>query len=232
MANNEKIKLSVYRYDPTRDAAPKCENYKIPYRKGVTVLGVLEYVYKRLDGSLTFGCECRAGYCGVCAVQVNKEPKLVCKTLACKEMIIEPLPNFPIVKDLVIDRSFYYEKIDRIKPFIQRVISPGSEPEKLKPEEFKMYKTTSRCVRCLCCQSICPVVTQAPQDYAGPAVMIELAKYTFDPRDKGARGITAYHEGIFNCINCSKCDKICPSHIPISGIIKKMREQAADAISV
>jgi len=222
------ISVSVFRYDPDKDPSPKYVRYEVQYRQGMTVLGVLRYIYERLDGSLAFDHECRNGYCGVCAVMVNKEPVLACKTLASEEMTLEPLPNFPIIRDLVVDRSDFNTRFNMLRPFIERSILPSEEPEELKPQEFKMHKTLSRCLRCLSCHSICPVVTDAQQEFAGPTSMVEIAKYAFDPRDSGARSITAYEEGVFNCVGCSRCKKVCPSEIPIFDVIAGMRGQVLD----
>ncbi len=228
MSGEERIAASIFRYDPDKDVTPRYENFVVQYRKNMTVLGVLRYIYEHLDGSLAFDHECRNGYCGICAVLVNKEPVLACKTPASKEMMIEPLPNFPIVRDLIVDRSFFNERIDRVRPFIERATPPALEPEELRPEEFKIHKTLSRCVRCSSCYSICPVVTDAAREFGGPTSMVEIAKYAFDPRDNWTRSITAYQEGVFNCVGCSKCKKVCPSEIPIFDIIARMRGQVLD----
>ncbi|NIM46004.1 MAG: hypothetical protein GTN80_09485, partial [Nitrososphaeria archaeon] len=179
MESREEVKATVFRYDPERDAKPRYETYTVPYSEDLTMLGVLRYIYEKYDGSLAFNFECRYGSCGNCAVMVNYRPILICKTPAQKEVVIEPLPNLPVIRDLVVDRSSLDEAITRIRPFLERVTPPKREPEELKPQQYEIYKMMSRCTRCLNCLSVCPPASAARNEYSGPAVMVELSKYMF-----------------------------------------------------
>nr|NIN53125.1 2Fe-2S iron-sulfur cluster binding domain-containing protein [Nitrososphaeria archaeon] len=181
----EEVKVTIFRYDPERDVKPRYEFFRVPYREDLTILGVLRYIYEEYDGSLAFNYECRFGVCGLCAVKVNGRPILACKTMAQREMVIEPLSNLPVIRDLVADRSGFSKAIMRIRPFLERVTPPKTEPEKLKPRNFETYTGACRCTRCLNCLSVCPPASAARNEYSGPAVMVELSKYMFDPRDEG-----------------------------------------------
>jgi fumarate reductase (CoM/CoB) subunit B len=222
------MRVSVFRYDPDNDARPRYDKYELQYKKDITVMGVLESIYNNLDGTLAFEYECRNGYCGRCALLINKRPVLACKTLANKEMLVEPLPNILVIRDLVVDRSLLDEKMNKIRPFMERGITPTLEPEDLKPQDFKLYKMTSRCLKCASCYSVCPVVADSPSEFIGPSVMVEIAKHSFDPRDVGARSVTSLQEGVFNCVGCLKCNDVCPSEIPILDLIEGMRGQVLE----
>lgn len=223
MSARDEVRATVFRYNPERDAKPRYETYVVPHKEGLTMLGVLQHIYEHHDGSLAFSYECRYGSCGTCAVTVNGRPTLICNTPAQREVVIEPLPNLPVIRDLVVDRSSFDRALARIRPFMERVMRPVVEPEELMPRDFDTYRVMSRCTRCLGCLSACPVVAVARNEYSGPTLMVELAKYMFDPRDEGDRAVTAYTEGVFNCSACMRCTDVCPYEIPVGDLTKKIK---------
>jgi len=223
----DKAKLTVFRYNPEEDERPYYKDYEIPFEVGMTVLDTLNYIYENYDGSLAYVYGCRYGFCGSCALKVNGKPVLICRKLATKEMKIEPLDNFPVVRDLVVDREGFERKVKEIRPFLQRIAPPTKEPEVLRPAEFESFRIVSRCIGCLGCVSSCPVVSEDVYGYPGPALMVELARYAFDTRDKGDRITTACFEGLYNCTGCGKCKEICPHEIDIPRlVIERIREKA------
>lgn len=223
-----KVKITIFRFNPEEDEKPYYDDYQVPFEEGMTVLDTLNYVYENCDGSLAYVYGCRYGFCGSCALQVNGEPVLACRQLATREMRIEPLDNFPVVKDLVIERAGFEGKVRETQPFLQRITLPSQEPEVLKPVEFEPFRIVSRCIGCLGCISSCPVVSENIYEYPGPALMVELARYAFDPRDEADRVRTAYFKGLYNCTGCGKCKQVCPYEIDIPKlVIEKMKEEAA-----
>jgi fumarate reductase (CoM/CoB) subunit B len=215
----EKIKVTLFRYNPETDAEPKYEKYEIPFQEKMTVLDVLRYIREKYDSTLAYSYECRYGYCGSCAVRINKKPRLACRTLASNEMLIEPLANFPVIRDLVVDRSIISRELIRIRPFLERIGIPEKEPEDLIPENFSIFRVVSRCISCLSCMSSCPTFTEAKNLYSGPLIQAELGRFSFDPRDIGDRAVTAYEEGLFYCAMCSKCFEVCPYEIDLPNLV-------------
>ena len=195
--SGEKVKLTVFRYNPEEDESPHYKVYEVPFESGMTVLDTLNYIYENYDGSLAYVYGCRYGFCGSCALKVNGNPTLICRELATKEMKIEPLDNFPVVRDLVINREGLEGKVRGIRPFLERVTLPDKEPEVLKPADFETFRLVSRCVGCFACVSSCPVTSADSYKFPGPSLLTELARYAFDPRDEGDRTTTAYFEGLF-----------------------------------
>ena len=105
----ERITLEVTRYHPGLDKEPGFQTHEVPLRKEWVVLDALNYVKDKVDGSLSFRWSCRMGICGSCGMMVNGEPKLTCATFlsdyAPGPLRVEPLKNFPILRDLIVDIS-------------------------------------------------------------------------------------------------------------------------------
>jgi succinate dehydrogenase/fumarate reductase iron-sulfur protein len=100
----EKATVKVFRFNPEADEKPRYERYKVPLEKGMSVLQALRYIYENLDATLAYkDYFCTTNQCGMCAMKVNGRPVFACNTKLEKETIVEPLPNFPIIRDVVVD---------------------------------------------------------------------------------------------------------------------------------
>jgi succinate dehydrogenase/fumarate reductase iron-sulfur protein len=111
MEKQEMSRVKVLRYDPDRSPSPFFQEFIIPYERESTILDSLYYIYWRLDGSLAFRGSCFAGgWCSVCTVKVNGKVLLPCKQFMEKEMVIEPLPGYPVLRDLIVDLSVGRQK--------------------------------------------------------------------------------------------------------------------------
>src|SRR6266478_2592454 len=120
----ETISLEVLRYSPETDAEPSFQRYDVPLRKDWVVLDALNYIKDKVDGSLSFRWSCRMGVCGSCGMNVNGTPKLTCATFltdyAPGPIRVEPMTNFPVVRDLVVEMSDFMAKLTAVKPWIIR----------------------------------------------------------------------------------------------------------------
>src|SRR3990170_2106637 len=140
------ITLNVFRYRPEEDAEPVFQNYDVPLRKDWVILDALNYVKDNLDGTLSYRWSCRMGVCGSCGMMVNGEPVLTCGTFLEKyspgPVRVEPLANFPVVRDLVIEMNDFMRKLSRVKPWIiRKQEKPASEGEYLQtPAQLAEYK--------------------------------------------------------------------------------------------
>lgn len=105
---NDEVLVKVFRYDPSRDEAPRYQEYRVPRQEGMVIGDVLEFIYEHLDGSLAFRYECRTRQCGSCVLVVNGRPGLACMAPVgqARELILEPLASLPLVRDVVTDRTF------------------------------------------------------------------------------------------------------------------------------
>src|SRR5262245_23236745 len=148
----DRITLQVVRYRPEQETEPTVQEYEVPLRKDWVVLDGLNYVKDRLDGTLSYRWSCRMGICGSCGMTVNGEPKLTCATFltdyARGTLRVEPLSNFPVIRDLVVEIGDFMRKLTRVKPWIVRKEEqPISEGEYLQTEaEMDEYKQFSMCI--------------------------------------------------------------------------------------
>ena len=101
------IKVKVLRFDPALEERPHYQTYEVPLTEGMTVLDVLDYIYENIDCSLAYfdHAACRHGMCGGCTLLINGKPSLACQTPVYEDIVIEPLSNFEIVRDLVYLRT-------------------------------------------------------------------------------------------------------------------------------
>ena len=201
------ITLNVTRYRPGEDQMPRKQSYSVPYQKDWVVLDALNYIKDNIDGTLTYRWSCRMGVCGSCGMMVNGVPKLTCSAFLRDyypgEICVEPLVNFPIIRDLVIDMSDFLDKLTSVKPWIIRETEkPVSEGEYLQtPEELSVYKQFTQCINCMLCYAACPVYGLEPE-FLGPAAIALGYRYNQDSRDQGMKerqAVIGSHEGIWQC---------------------------------
>jgi fumarate reductase iron-sulfur subunit len=225
------VKLTVTRYRPEQDAEPGFQTYEVPNRKDWVVLDALNYIKDNLDGSLSFRWSCRMGVCGSCGMMVNGEPKLTCAAFLSEYLPgpfrVEPLRNFPIVRDLVVELSDFMLKLKKVKPWIiRKEDKPLSQGEYLQtPEQMDVYKQFSMCINCMLCYAACPVYGLEPS-FIGPAAIALARRYNEDNRDQGAAErleICSEHDGIWQCTFVGECTKACPKGVDPAGAIQQYK---------
>jgi fumarate reductase iron-sulfur subunit len=231
----DRITLQVARYRPEEEAAPTFQEYNVPCPKEWVVLDGLNYVKDRLDGTLSYRWSCRMGICGSCGMTVNGEPKLTCATFladyAPGPVRVEPLRNFPVVRDLVVEISDFMRKLTRVKPWIIRKDhKPLSDGEyRQTPQEMDEYGQFSMCINCMLCYAACPIYG-LDQEFIGPAAIALAQRYNLDSRDEGARErleVLSEHEGIWGCTFVGECTEVCPKDVDPAGAIQRYKLTAA-----
>ena len=231
----DRITLQVARYRPEQESEATFQEYEVPCPKEWVVLDGLNYVKDRLDGTLSYRWSCRMGICGSCGMTVNGEPKLTCATFltdyAPGPVRVEPLRNFPIVRDLIVEIGDFMRKLANIKPWIIRKDEkPLSEGEYLQtPEQLEDYKQFSMCINCMLCYAACPIYGLDPK-FIGPAAIALAQRYNLDGRDQGASErleLLSQHEGIWGCTFVGECTEVCPKHVDPAGAIQRYKLKAA-----
>jgi fumarate reductase iron-sulfur subunit len=227
----EQIALEVTRFSPDRDKAPSVQSFDVPLRKEWVVLDALNYVKDKVDGSLSFRWSCRMGVCGSCGMMVNGEPKLTCATFltdyAPGPVRVEPLKNFPVMRDLIVEITDFLEKLSKVKPWLIREKEKApSEGEYLQsPEQLETFRQYSMCINCLLCYAACPVYGLDPL-FAGPAALALAQRYNMDSRDEGKSerlDILSQHDGIWGCTFVGDCTQVCPKHVDPAGAIQQYK---------
>ena len=227
------ITLEVFRFLPDQDAQPRFQNYSVPFREDWVVLDALNHIKDHLDGTLSYRWSCRMGVCGSCGMMVNGEPKLTCaaflKDYYPNPIRVEPLANFPVLRDLVINLDDFMHKMKELKTWlIPKEPKAVSEGEHLQtPAQLARYKQFSMCINCMLCYAACPVYGLEPR-FLGPAAIALAQRYNLDSRD-GAREeraeVVASSEGIWECTFVGECTKVCPKHVDPAGAIQQSKVQ-------
>lgn len=240
------IGLKVARYTPGEEAAgaPGAEpvqwqEYEVPLREDWTVLDGLNHIKDKQDPTLSYRWSCRMGVCGSCGMNIQGSPRLSCGTFlvdfAPGPVRVEPLANFPVVRDLVVDIDDFMTKLPKVKPWIIRddpeldaaTIEGGEYLQ--TPDELDAYQQFSGCINCMLCYSACPVYGLDP-DFAGPAAIALAERYDLDSRDQGSRerlDVLIEKEGVWGCTFVGECTRVCPKHVDPASAIQRYKLKAA-----
>ena len=222
------MEFRIKRYDPESDSS-YFQKYEVPNaHSSMTVLEALFSIVKYIDGSLAFRYACRGAVCGSCAMKVNDDYTLACHTqladLEIEPVTIEPLPNFPIIKDLVVDMDPFFEKYREIQPFMPSIVGHTGEV-KQSAEERKRIARAVNCILCGACNASCPTVAMEP-GYLGPAAITAAGRFAFDSRnpENGSNLKLARFAGFHGCMKIQRCTKACPKGIdPAERIVEVRR---------
>ena len=224
------VDVSVRRFD---EAGGRTQSFKVPYRKYMRVLDALNWIAENEATDLAFRWICGSKMCGSCALRMNGREVLACWEAVEPKMMIEPLRNLPVIRDLVVDRTPFEAKVAALEPWIERSAPYPGFPEPLSHKQMKNASKALDCIGCMCCYSACPVIGLGDlTDFAGPAPLVQLGQTALDPRNspekvKRALALT----GIFNCISCYKCEEACPAAIPIvSRVIEPLKAKTAELL--
>lgn len=224
MTEKKMITVRVRRFNPDLDDKPYYQNYPLELTPDKTVLDALEEIKAEQDGSLTFRRSCRHAICGSCAMMVNRRNTLVCtKPLISvvndvgffgkkDTVLIEPLPYLPIIKDLVVDRTIFWEHYQQVKPWL---IAPEQLPERefrMSQAEVDAMELAETCIMCGACYSSCPIVA-GTKEYLGPHALLKAFLRIMDPRDQNPNerlDMVATEKGAFRCRKATNCIDACP----------------------
>lgn len=209
------------------------QEYRVPLRRGMTLLDALLYIKSRLDPTLAFRYSCRMGACGSCGVLVNGEPRLACQTQVSDvekngRLLVEPLPGYPVIRDLVVDNTRLIENHRRVKPYVVRRNPADYDAPReflVSPEEHLGYYQYSLCILCGLCNAACPVYQRNPR-FLGPQALATLYRFLADPRDEatGERiALAASPDACYACRLAASCSAACPKAVDPAGAIQRLR---------
>ncbi len=226
----ETFRIKVKRYLPEPEPRKFYQEYEVKYYPKMFVLDALNYVRDHLDGTLGFRWSCRMGVCGSCGAVVNGVPRLTCATPISTlggRVVIEPLNNFPIRKDLVVELGDFMEKLARIQPWIIRERDRAIEEGEYRqtPDQLQKYDQYSACINCMLCYAACPVYA-GDRGFIGPAAAALGYRYNLDSRDEGAKerlGVLTEGAGAFDCTFVGECSVVCPASVDPALALQRLK---------
>jgi succinate dehydrogenase / fumarate reductase iron-sulfur subunit len=206
------------------DDAGELADYTVEVNEGEVVLDIIHRLQATQAPDLAVRWNCKAGKCGSCSAEVNGRPRLLCmtrmSTFAESDVItVTPLRAFPVVRDLVTDVSFNYQKAREVPAF--------APPKDLQPGEYRMAQEDvqrsqefRKCIECFLCQDTCHVVRDHEENkpaFAGPRFLMRIAELDMHPLDAADRVNEAQDDHGLGYCNITKCcTEVCPEHIKIT----------------
>ncbi|MCP0913929.1 MULTISPECIES: succinate dehydrogenase iron-sulfur subunit [Legionella] len=235
MADIRNLTLSIYRYNPEVDTKPYMQDYDIavPAKSDPMLLTLLERIKMEQDPTLSFRRSCREGVCGSDGMNINGTNGLACithlSTLNTDKIIIRPLPGFPVIRDLVVDMTQFYQQYERIEPYLQNDSSAIPAQEYLQtPEERAKLDGLYECILCACCTSSCPSYWWNPDKFVGPAGLLQARRFLADSRDTATiHRLNKLQDpfSVFRCRTIMNCANVCPKGLNPSKAIGEIRQQ-------
>ena len=211
-----KAKCDVWRSDPGAGVKGSYSTYVLDVDPTETVLGILVKINHELDPGLAFRFACGVVKCGECALEVNGSSCLACEKAVEEEMRICPLPDLPIVKDLVIDRRAVFDRVLKLIPQLSQV-KESTELRGLDPDGMDKFVRLTKCFECLICQSACPLRPGMEEEFVGPLGLLWLGQMSVDP---GKRPLIEHeiNASLEMCLRCGTCSEACPCSEDIIGL--------------
>ncbi|QLY30996.1 succinate dehydrogenase/fumarate reductase iron-sulfur subunit [Nocardia huaxiensis] len=212
-------------------------DFTVEVNEGEVVLDIIHRLQATQAPDLAVRWNCKAGKCGSCSAEVNGRPRLLCMTRMStftedEVVTVTPLRTFPVIRDLVTDVSFNYEKAREIPSF--------TPPMDLKPGDYRMQQADversqefRKCIECFLCQNTCHVVRdheENKESFAGPRYLMRIAELEMHPLDVADRRELAQGEAGLGMCNITKCcTEVCPEHIKITdNALIPLKERVVD----
>jgi succinate dehydrogenase / fumarate reductase iron-sulfur subunit len=225
--------VSLYRYNPETDNAPYMQDIELelPEGKDLMVLDVLNLL-KEQDPSVAYRRSCREGVCGSDGMNMNGKNGLGCITPLSEvvrhdKLVLRPLPGLPVIRDLVVDMSLFYQQYEKVQPYL---INNTPEPaiERLQtPEDREKLDGLYECILCACCSTACPSFWWNPDKFIGPAGLLQAYRFLADSRDTAQDERLAELDdpfSVFRCRGIMNCVSVCPKGLNPTRAIGHIRD--------
>jgi fumarate reductase iron-sulfur subunit len=213
-------------------------SYEVPQRESQTVLDVVTWVQRHADPTLSYRFACRVGMCGSCAMTVNGKPRWTCRTHVAKvassgKLMIGPLANLPVIKDLAADMRAFFEKWQDAKGVFAPSKTRADPVEPIVPDSPARVEANKaiECINCGVCYAACDTVRWNP-DYLGPAALNRAWTLVNDERDAGNRArleAVSANGGCHSCHSHQSCQELCPLSLNPTASIAGLKRQAVQA---
>ncbi len=224
------MKLSIYRYNPDKDAKPYMQDYDVQLEHSDRMLLDVLVRAKVQDDSLSFRRSCSAGICGSDAVNINGKNGLACITKISElpeHVTVRPLPGQPVIRDLIVDMTQFFKQYHSIQPYVVNN-EPAPERERLQsPAEREELNGLYECILCACCSTACPSFWWNPDKFVGPAGLLQAYRFIADSRDQDTTARLDNLEDpyrLFRCHSIMNCVDVCPKGLNPTRAIGKIKE--------
>jgi len=247
------MRIKIFRYNEKMDD-PHYDTFEIEPVPGLTVLGALFQIQEKFDDSLAFHYSCRGAVCGTCAMLINKVPRLACRSQVTsllkgelqiklvpypaieektvswdpeEEILVEPLPHLPKIKDLIVDMTKFFEYYKFVEPVFKPTDPAPAKERLMKPDAIPQLEIYTNCILCAACFGACPVDAKNPE-YLGPAALAKLYRFYIDPREDRQNERLKRADipnGWWSCEFFGNCTRICPKGVtPTIAIARAKKE--------
>ncbi len=226
------VKLRIFRFNPAKDQQPYYQTFDVEAEPMDRLLDCLNRIRWEQDPTLSFRMSCSHGICGSDGMRINGICGLACQKLVKDfkdEILIEPLPVFRVIKDLVVDLDPFFERYQSIKPYLITKGLPPDQERRQSPEAHHQFEDALRCILCACCTASCPINQKKETEaYVGPAALVRAFRYLFDSRDEGLAeriALLDHPYGAWGCQTLWKCTEVCPKQIPVTKQIAQIKRR-------
>ncbi|GAA4224585.1 succinate dehydrogenase/fumarate reductase iron-sulfur subunit [Actinomadura meridiana] len=213
-------KFKVWRGD---DGDGELTDYTVEVNEGEVVLDIIHRLQATQAPDLAVRWNCKAGKCGSCSAEINGMPKLLCMTRMStfepdETVTVTPVRTFPVIRDLVTDVSYNYEKARQIPSFDPGDVKPGEL--RMQQEDVERSQEFRKCIECFLCQNVCHVIRDHEEnkpEFSGPRFLMRISELEMHPADvSDRREIAAKDHGLGFCNITKCCTEVCPEHIKIT----------------
>lgn len=232
-----KLIVKVKRQD-SPSASPRWEEFELEHKPNLNVISVLQMIQRnpitrggQKTTPVVWDSACLEEVCGSCTMVVNGQVRQSCSALVDKiatngELVLEPMSKFPVVRDLVVNRSRMFEALKKVKAWVPVDGTHDLGPGPRLPEADRSWAyTLSTCMTCGCCVEVCPQYNEK-SDFLGPHAINQARLFNTHPT--GAMNAherleaLMQPEGIESCGNAQNCVAVCPKGIPLTTSIAAM----------
>lgn len=243
------LKLRIFRFQEGKE---RYDTFLVEEREGMTVLEALFKIQEELDSTISFRYSCRGAVCGSCAMLINKVPRLACRTqvremkegrliaplqvlgafarpeitrIEREEILVEPLPNLPVIKDLIVDMQPFFKHYESLQPWLVAREALGEKEHLMSPEEVKKVEPYINCILCAACYASCPAYRRN-KNFLGPAVLSKAHRFLADSRNAGEfLEKVDSRDGVWGCNTVYMCAEVCPKQVPSTQGITTLRRR-------
>lgn len=226
-----KVKISIYRYNPETDAKPYYKDYQVELdAHDKKLLNVLTKIKDYCDDSVSFRRSCREGVCGSDAININGRNGLACLTdidSLKQPIVLRPIPGLPVIRDLIVDMTQFFNQYNSIKPYVIDERPMPARERIQSPQDRDELNGVIECILCACCSTACPSFWWNPDKFLGPAALLHAYRFIADTRDQDTNErLDELNDPyrLFRCHTIMNCADVCPKNLNPTRAIGKIKE--------